>query len=75
MGAQHGNCIQQGDLFYSAGLHRNHSQHKEKKNTKKLGQVFEKSAGELTRRVEVNKEEILGSKLSMYGNTLTYSRL
>ena len=32
-----GNCIQQGDLFHSAGLYRNHSQH-----TQKLGQVLEK---------------------------------
>ena len=35
-----GTCIQQGDLFYSAGLHRTdvgHSQHK-----KNLGEVLEK---------------------------------
>ena len=36
---------------------------------------MEKNAGEWTGRVEISKEEILGSKRSMYGYVLTYSRL
>ena len=59
-----GICIQQGDLFYSAGQHR-----------KKIGRGFGKNAGEWTGRVEISKEEIPGSKRSMYGYILTYSRL
>ena len=39
-----------------------HSQH-----GKKSGEVLEKNAGEWTRRVEISKEEIPGSKRSMYG--------
>ena len=60
-----GTCIQQGDLFYSAGQHRE----------KKMGEVLEKNAGEWTGRVEISKEELPGSKRSMYGYILTYSRL
>ena len=59
-----GTCTQQGDLFYSAGQHR-----------KKLGEVLEKNAGEWTGRLEIGKEELPGSKRSMYGYILTYSRL
>ena len=59
-----GTCIQQGDLFYSAG-----------QNRKKIGRGFGKNAGEWTGRVEISKEELLGSKRSMYGYILTYSRL
>ena len=59
-----GTCIQQGDLFYSAG-----------QNRKKIGRGFGKNAGEWTGRVEISKEEIPGSKRSMYGYILTYSRL
>ena len=51
-----GTCIQQGDLFYSAGQHR-----------KKLGEVLEKNAGEWAGRVEISKEELPGSKRSIYG--------
>ena len=58
-----GTCIQQGDLFYSAHLHRN------EKNRRGFG----RNAGEWTRRVEISKEEIPGSKRSGY--MLTYSRL
>ena len=36
---------------------------------------FWKSAGEWTGRVEISKEEVPGSKLSMHGYILTYSRL
>ena len=59
-----GTGIQQGDLFYSAGQRR-----------KKLGEVLEKNAGERTGRVEISKEELSGSKRSMYGYILTYFRL
>ena len=54
-----GTCIQQGDLFYSAG------------QQEKIGRGFGKSAGEWTGRVEISKE-IPGSKRSMYGYILTY---
>ena len=60
-----GTCIQQGDLFYSAGLHRNHEL--ATANTEKLGEILEKNAGEWTGRVEISNEEIPGSKRSMYG--------
>ena len=42
---------------------------------KKLGRGLEKNAGEWTGRVEISKEEIPGSKRSMHGYILTYSRL
>ena len=58
-----GTCIQQGDLFYSAG------------QQEKIGRGFGKNAGEWAGRVEISKEEIPGSKRSMYGYILTYSRL
>ena len=41
---------------------------------KKSGEVLEKNAGEWTGRVEISKEEIPGSKNSMYDYVLTYSR-
>ena len=72
-GTQHGNCLWQGDLFYSAGLHRNHV--KATANTGEIGRGFGKNAGEWTGRVEISKDEIPGSKRSMYGYILTYSRL
>ena len=68
-----GTCLQQGDLFYSAGLHRNHVL--ATANTVKLERGFGKNAGEWPGRVEINKDEIPGSKCSMHGNLLTYSRL
>ena len=39
------------------------------------GEVLEKNAGEWTGRAEISEEEIPGSKRSMYGYILTYSRL
>ena len=42
---------------------------------KKLGEVLEKKAGDWTGKVEISKEEIPGSKRSMYGYILTYLRL
>ena len=69
-----GTYMQQGDLFYSAGLHRNHVL--ATANTRKNRERFwKKNAGELTGRVEIGKKEIPGSKRSMYGYILTYSRL
>ena len=59
-----GTCIQQGDLFYSAGQHM-----------KKLGEILEKNAGEWTGRVEISKEESPGGKRSMHYYLLTYSKL
>ena len=44
-------------------------------NTGKIGGGFGKYAGEWTGSVGINKEEIPGSKRSMYGYILTYSRL
>ena len=65
-----GTCIRQSDLFYSAGLHRNHVV--DTANTGEIGRGFgEKNAGEWTGRVEISKEEIPGSKRSMYGYILT----
>ena len=41
----------------------------------KLGRSFGKDASEWTGRTEISKEEYPGSKCSMHGNILTYSRL
>ena len=68
-----GTCIRQGDLFYSAGLDRNHVL--ATANTGKIGRGLGKNAGEWTGRVEISKEEIPCSKRSMYGYILNYSRL
>ena len=68
-----GTCLRQGDLFYSAGLHRNDVL--ATANAGKIRRGFGKNAGEWTGRVEIGKEEIPGSKRSMYGYILTYSRL
>ena len=66
-----GTCLQQGDLFYSVGLHRNHVLATANKG--KIRRDFGKNAGEWTGRIEISKEEIPGSKHSMYGYILTYS--
>ena len=50
-----GTCIQQGDLFYSVGIHRNYVL--ATANTGKLGRGFGKNAGEWTGSVEISKEE------------------
>ena len=44
-------------------------------NTGEIGRGFGQNAGEWTGRVEISKEEIPGSKCSMYGYVLTYPRL
>ena len=68
-----GTCLRQVTYFYFAGLHRNHVL--ATANTEEIGRGFGKNAGEWTGRVEISKKEIPGSKRSMYGYTLTYSRL
>ena len=68
-----GTCFKQGDLFYSAGLHRNHVL--ATADTGEMRRGFGKNAGEWTGRVEISEEEIPGSKRSTYGYILTYSRL
>ena len=68
-----GTCLREGDLFYFAGLHRNHVL--AIANIGKIGRGSRKNAGEWTGRVERSKEEISVSKRSMHGYTLTYSRL
>ena len=68
-----GICIQQGDLFFCGPTQ---DPVLATANTgKKIGRGFGKNAGEWTGRVEISKEEIPGSKRSMYGYLLTYSRL
>ena len=44
-------------------------------NTGKIRRGFGKNAGKWTGRVEISKEEIPGSKRSVYGYVLTYFRL
>ena len=44
-------------------------------NTGKKWERFCKNAGEWTERVEISKEELPGSKRSMYGYILTYYSL
>ena len=72
-GTQHRTYILQGDLFCSAGLHRNHVL--ATANTGKIGRGFGKYADEWTGRVVISKEEIPGSMPNMYGYILTYFRL
>ena len=50
-------CIQQGDLFYSAGLHRNHVL--ATANTGEIRRGFGKNAGEWTGRVEYARQKSL----------------
>ena len=68
-----GTCLRQGDLFYSAGLRRNLVV--AIANTRKIGRGFAKNALKWTGRVAISKEEIPGSKSSIYGYILIYSRL
>ena len=59
-----GTCIQPGELFHSAGLHRNRCQ--PQLTREKIERGFGKHADEWTGRVEISKEEIPGSKRSKY---------
>ena len=68
-----GTRLRQGDLLYSAGLHRNRVL--AQPTHEKSGEVLEKNAGKWTEWVEISKEEIPGSKRSMYGYIPTYPRL
>ena len=54
-------------------FHRNHVL--ATANTGEIGRGLEKNASEWTGRVEISKEEIPGSKRTMYGYIMTYSRL
>ena len=67
-----GTCIQQVVTYFIlwayTGTGVSHSQRR-----KKIGRGLEKNAGEWTGRVEINKDEISGSKRSMYGYILTLS--
>ena len=72
-GTQHGNLHSAGWPILFCGPTQepcvNHSQHRRNQES------FWKNAGEWTGRVEISKEEIPGSKRSMYGYILTYFRL
>ena len=54
-------------LWAYTGTSVSHCQHRNKS-----GEVWKKNAGEWTGRVKISKEEIPGSKRSMYGYILTY---
>ena len=60
-------------IFYSAVLHTNHML--AKADTGEIGRGFGKNSGEWTVRERISKKDIPGSKRSMYGYILTYSRL
>ena len=47
-------CIQQGDLFYPAGLHRNHVL--ATASTGEIRRGFGKNVGEWTKRVEIGSK-------------------
>ena len=49
-------CLWQGDLFYSAGLHRNHVL--ATANTGKIGRGFGKNTGKWTGIVEIRKKPL-----------------
>ena len=68
-----GTCIQQGDLFLFCRPTQDPVL--ATANTGKDLESFGKNAVERTGRVEISKEEIPGSKHSMYSYILTYSRL
>ena len=72
-GTQHGHLHPSGLPILFCGPTQepcvSHSQHREKSGG------FRKNAGEWTGSVEVSKKEIPGSKRSMYGYILTYTRL
>ena len=56
-------CLRQGDLFYSAGLHRNHVL--ATANTEEIGRGFGKHAGKWTERVEIRKKSLAVSVACM----------
>ena len=55
-----GTCIRQGDLFYSAGIHRNHVL--AIANTGEIRRGFGKNAGEWTGRIEVMRKTRQGAQ-------------
>ena len=58
-----GTEIQQGDLSYSAGLHRN--QCSPQPTQEKIGRGFGKNAGEWTGRVEIRKKFLAVNEVCM----------
>ena len=68
-----GTCLWQGDLFYSAGLHRIHVF--ATANTGEIGRGLEKIQVNGPEGLEISKEEIPGSKPNTYSYILTYSWL
>ena len=52
-----GTCLRQGDLFHSAGLHRNHVL--ATTNTGKIRRGFGKNAGEWPGKVEKKQSDLL----------------
>ena len=70
-GSQHGNLNSAGrPVLFCGPTEEPVLTTANRKKEKKIGREFGKNAGEWTGRIEINKEEILGSKHSMYG----YSR-
>ena len=59
-----GTCIQQGDLFYSAGLHRKHVLATANKG-KNRERFWKKNAGEWTGSVEIRKKSLAVSVACM----------
>ena len=72
-GAQHGNLHPEGWSILLCGPTQEPVL--ATANTRKNWERFGINAGEWTGRVEISKEEIPGSKRSMYGYILTYSKL
>ena len=62
-----GTCLRQGDLCGPT--------QEPQPTQEKIGRGSGKNADEWTGRVEINKEELPGSKRSLYGYILTNSRL
>ena len=62
-----GTCIQQGDLFYSAGLPRIRCQ--PQPTQEKIGRGFGKNAGERTNKEEIRLEELSEKTESCQANS------
>ena len=65
-----GTCLRQGDLFYSAGLHRNRVSENQENRER-----FWTKCRWMDRKSRNKQGRIPGSKRNMYGYVLTYSRL
>ena len=64
---------ERGDLFHSAGRHRNPRW--PQPTQEQLGRGLEKNEGGLTGKVKMSKEYIPGRRRSMHGYKVTYCRL